>query len=77
MNNSVFFKTKLKAPCARDCPDRGPECHSICEKYLEYERLKKEEYEQHLKEIKPIWEMNEIEADRVQKYQKMRGRKHR
>ena len=77
MNNSVFFKTKLKAPCKKDCPGRDPECHSVCEKYLEYERLKKAEYDKHIKEVTPVWEMNEIEADRIVKYLKMKGRKHR
>lgn len=83
MNNAVFFRTKVKAPCLIDCPMReeyrkkGENCHPFCEAYKEYERLKKEEYEQHLKEVEPIWMMNEIEADRVTKYKKMKGRKHR
>ena len=77
MNNSVFFKSQLKHPCAKDCPDRNESCHSVCEKYLQYERDKKAENEQHLEEVKPIWEMNEIEADRIARYIKAKGRKRR
>lgn len=77
MNNSVFFKSKLKAPCDINCPDRNDHCHSVCEKYLKYEADKKAETEQHLKEVKPIWEMNEIEADRISRYIKAKGRKRR
>lgn len=83
MNNSVFFKSKLTSPCLPDCPvrkeysERGENCHPYCEKYLKYEKEKTAERKQHLKEVRPIWLMNEIEADRVDKYVKMRERKHR
>ena len=83
MNNSVFFKTKIESPCLPDCPirkeysERGENCHQYCEAYKKYEVEKFEEYAQHLKEVQPVWEMNEIEADRITKYVKMRGRKHR
>lgn len=83
MNNSAFFKSRIKAPCEKDCPTRkeysarGENCHPYCEAYKEYEKAKREEYEKHSEEIKRIWEMNDIEADRITKCTKMRGRKHR
>ena len=76
MNNTVFFRSQVKPPCFK-CPDRSAECHSTCEKYLQYEKDKQAEYEQHLKEVIPIWRMNEIEADRIERYKKYRGRKRR
>ena len=31
------------APC-KNCPDRKPRCHTVCEKYVAFEEQKKEEY---------------------------------
>ena len=30
-------------PCTRDCSNRNAECHSVCEKWLIYEKKHKEE----------------------------------
>ena len=76
MNNSVFFRSQLKAPCFK-CPDRTSECHAYCEKWKDYETAKKEEYEAYINDAKNIWRMNEIEADRIEKYKKYKSRRHR
>lgn len=35
----------LKPPC-KDCPDRYVGCHSTCEKYIAYDKSRKELYAQ-------------------------------
>ena len=32
-------------PCKRDCPDRSSTCHTVCEKYKEYQRAMASERE--------------------------------
>lgn len=37
-------------PCAKDCPDRGPGCGAICEKWKSYVAKRNEEYHRRVAE---------------------------
>lgn len=50
------------SPC-KDCPDRKPGCHTVCERYKEFKEQTHEEYVQRFRE-------NEIES-----YEIRRGRR--
>lgn len=52
-----------KVPCYK-CPDRKAECHSKCEKWLEYEKVRNAEYERTAKEKQIAYTLYEIERDR-------------
>lgn len=39
------FSFMIKVPCKRDCAKRSPTCHSECEDYILYAKLKAEERE--------------------------------
>ncbi len=54
----------MKQPCQIKCPDRNAECHAKCEKWLEYERARNEEYERKGKEKEKDRVLYEIERDR-------------
>lgn len=41
-------------PC-KDCPDRYPSCHSVCEKYAEYKQRKADIYEMKRKECETVY----------------------
>lgn len=51
-------------PC-KNCPDRKPRCHTVCEKYAAFERQKKEEY-------KAKHDATEIEAYEIELRRKIR-----
>lgn len=36
---------RLIQPCKPNCPDRSGICHSICQKWKEYEKQRNENYE--------------------------------
>ena len=50
-------------PCYK-CPDRKAECHSTCEKWLEYEKARNAEYERVAREKKMAFDLYEIERNR-------------
>jgi|GEM_PF-2936915 len=54
----------VKQPCTRECPDRSAECHSKCDKWLEYEKARNAEYERVKKEKQIAYTLYEIERDR-------------
>ena len=52
-----------KVPCYK-CPDRKAECHSKCEKWLEYEKARNEEDARRGKEKHDAEVLSLIERDR-------------
>lgn len=54
----------VKQPCTKECPDRSAECHSKCDKWLEYEKARNAEYERTAKEKQIAYTLYEIERDR-------------
>lgn len=52
-----------KVPCYK-CPDRKAECHSKCEKWLEYEKVRNAEYVEANKRKELARTLYEIERDR-------------
>ena len=54
----------MKQPCKIDCPDRSAECHGRCEKWLEYERARNEEYIKRGEEKYTEGLLYQIEQDR-------------
>lgn len=57
-------------PC-KNCPDRKPRCHTVCEKYAAFERQKKEEY----KAKHDATEIEAYEIGRGKKFSSWKGRK--
>ena len=58
--------TRLIPPC-KDCPDRAVGCHSICEKYITYDKANKKLKEQMKKIAIQEQIQNDIEHDRKKK----------
>lgn len=54
----------MKQPCQINCPNRNAECHAKCEKWLEYEKARNEEYERKGKEKEKDRVLFELERDR-------------
>ena len=54
----------MKPPCTEYCPNRKAECHSKCEKWLEYEKARNEEYKRRGKEKELCRVLYEMERDR-------------
>ena len=54
----------VKQPCTKECPDRSAECHSKCDKWLEYEKARNAEYERTAKKKQIAYTLYEIERDR-------------
>ena len=59
----------MNAPC-KDCPDRKPGCHSVCERYLDYRRNKDEQIEAHLREL-------DSTAVEIPRFKRKKGRRDR
>ena len=55
---------KPKQPCTKECPDRSSECHSVCEKWLKYEKLRSDFYIERDKAVDLNRVLNDIERDR-------------
>ena len=54
----------MKQPCELHCPDRSPECHGKCEKWLEYEKERNKAYIERNKEKEINRTLYEIERKR-------------
>ena len=39
----------MKNPCVRDCPDRSPVCHAVCEKYQAFAAQCEEERQKRIR----------------------------
>lgn len=62
-------------PCAKDCPDRSPTCHSGCEKYANYAAWRESvRREKHLNAMvnQTVWDM----IDRCRKRCARRNQQH-
>lgn len=53
-----------KQPCLKDCPERSAECHTVCEKWAQYEQLRAEFYKARGVDAEQTRVLNEIERDR-------------
>lgn len=51
---------KPKQPCLKECPDRSPECHSKCEKWLIYEKALHEFYKERGEAYNQAYILNEM-----------------
>lgn len=60
---------KPECPCKADCSDRDSICHTICERYLKYKKLKMV----YRKECKLQKEMIDAEKDGINRMQRLRG----
>lgn len=67
----------MKQPCDKNCPDRSAECHSRCEKWLEYEKARNEEYARRAEEKQKEGILYQIERDRKRDIALGRMRKRR
>lgn len=54
----------MKQPCKIDCPERSAECHARCERWLEYERARGEEYARRRREKEKEGLLDSLERDR-------------
>lgn len=54
----------MKQPCPINCPNRNSECHSKCEKWLEYEKERNIGYKEKAKEKYIQGILYSIEKDR-------------
>lgn len=54
----------MKHPCDLHCPDRSAECHAHCEKWLEYEKARNEEYKERNRAKELACIAYQIERDR-------------
>lgn len=63
-NNISAASSIVKPPCTRDCKDRSIDCHSICEKYINYvkekEKLRIEMAEQSRKDADFVRYRNDV-----------------
>ena len=63
----------MKAPC-KDCPDRQVNCHSTCEKYIEYKKECDRLRQEHIAQS----EANQYERERnAKRYKHLRNHKRR
>lgn len=69
----------MKQPCKIECPERSAECHARCEKWLEYEKARNEEYARRGERKKQEQLLNDMERDRKRDIAlgKMRNRRRR
>lgn len=59
---------KYQSPCTKDCPDRVAEpknCHTYCEKYLDYLEIHKKEKARIYKEKELDQQLNRMENNRI------------
>ena len=62
----------MKTPCS-NCREREAACHTSCERYLEFRRIKNEELVSRRKRKSADAELSEMSrkrADRIQRYMK-------
>lgn len=60
----------MKQPCAKDCPDRSPECHSVCEKYLAYNEQNSIDRDRRLAESRAQVVLSDMSVKRSNRYQR-------
>lgn len=63
-----------KSPCYK-CEERNADCHSTCEKYLEYHAKNKERLELKKKQFAQEHDEREFKILQYQKFQKNKRRK--
>lgn len=54
----------MKQPCDKHCPDRSAECHSTCERWLQYEAERNKQYDENKRISETLTILYEIERKR-------------
>ncbi len=53
-----------ESPC-KDCKERNAKCHTVCEKWADFERVKQSYYEEHIKYMKKESDFYSHKMDRI------------